>query len=159
MQNKYTQTPPVPVHAQGTRLTPSKGTGPLVHTSRCRSMGLTQLHEEEEQWFQERWSPGTGQTGRASVRMKLAIPQARVSLPAACPGKSNCGNMAPAMKATGKGTPILLDPQLSCSSPHRPVLRTQLPDQQFVRTWNQARDQGGPVGCRHWVSATHSSRF
>lgn len=34
MQSKYRQTPPVPVHAQGTRLTPSKGTGPLLHSNR-----------------------------------------------------------------------------------------------------------------------------
>lgn len=77
------------------------------------------------------------------MRMKLAIP-------AGCPGKSNCENVEPAMRATGKG-------HRSCwihnslVRPPDPVLRTQLPDQQFVRMWNQARDQGGPVGCRDWV--------
>lgn len=29
-------------------------------------MGLTQLHEEEEKRFQERWFPGTSQTDRQS---------------------------------------------------------------------------------------------
>lgn len=29
-------------------------------------MGLTQLPEEEEQWFKERWSPGTSQPARQS---------------------------------------------------------------------------------------------
>lgn len=51
------------------------------------------------------------------------------------------------MRATGKG-------HRSCWI-HTSLVRppTQLPDQQFVRTWNQARDQGGPVGYRDWVSS------